>query len=197
VAGGPARYASATVAGGPARYASATVAGGCFWCTEAVYQRVKGVISVIPGYTGGTKLKPTYDEVCSGKTGHAEAAQITFDPSIIPYDKILEIFWHIHDPTTLNRQGNDVGTQYRSAIFYQNERQKQTAKQSKANAQSSKMYKGKIVTEILPLNTFYTAESYHRDYYSKNSYQPYCQYIIEPKIHKLYKDFPKETRETL
>src|SRR3989344_8404499 len=135
VAGGPARYASATVAGGPARYASATVAGGCFWCTEAVYQRVKGVISVIPGYTGGTKLKPTYDEVCSGKTGHAEAAQITFDPSIIPYDKILEIFWHIHDPTTLNRQGNDVGTQYRSAIFYQNERQKQTAKQSKANAQ--------------------------------------------------------------
>ena len=190
-------YEMATVAGGPARYASATVAGGCFWCTEAVYQRVKGVISVIPGYTGGTKLKPTYDEVCSGKTGHAEAAQITFDPSIIPYDKILEIFWHIHDPTTLNRQGNDVGTQYRSAIFYQNERQKQTAKQSKANAQSSKMYKGKIVTEILPLNTFYTAESYHRDYYSKNSYQPYCQYIIEPKIHKLYKDFPKETRETL
>ena len=108
----------ATVAGGPARYASATVAGGCFWCTEAVYQRVKGVISVIPGYTSGTKLKPTYDEVCSGKTGHAEAAQITFDPSIIPYDKILEIFWHIHDPTTLNRQGNDIKTQNHSHNFF-------------------------------------------------------------------------------
>lgn len=164
----------------------ATLAGGCFWCTEAIFKRLKGVASVIPGYTGGTKENPTYEQVCSGKTGHAEAIQVTFDPKIISFEQLLDIFFHLHDPTTLNQQGNDVGTQYRSAIFYHDENQKKI---------SEKMKQPNFVTDIVLFTNFYPAEDYHRDYYAKNSYQPYCQYVIEPKITKLYKDYNEIVKE--
>lgn len=172
----------------------ATFAGGCFWCTEAVFQRLKGVVSVKPGYTGGTKPSPTYDEVCSGETGHAEAIQIEFDPTQISYEKLVEVFFHLHDPTTLNRQGNDVGTQYRSAIFYHDESQRSAAQKIKAQVERQNIHDGTIVTELVPASTFYEAENYHQDYYKKNSYQPYCQYVIDPKITKLYKAFGKDVK---
>lgn len=168
---------------------TATLAGGCFWCTEAIFQRLRGVATVIPGYTGGTKPHPTYDDVCTGTTGHAEAIQITFDPATISYEILLTIFFHLHDPTTLNRQGNDVGTQYRSAIFYHSDIQKKTAEKVKKEAEQSPSIKGKIVTEIVPATEFYEAEESHKDYYNKNSYQPYCQYIIDPKIQKLLAEY--------
>lgn len=167
----------------------ATLSGGCFWCTEAVFNRLKGVNSVIPGYTGGTVKNPTYNQVCEGTTGQAEAIQITFDPEVISYEKILEVFWHLHDPTTLNRQGNDVGTQYRSAIFYHSDAQKEVAEKSKQEFEKLGLYQGKFVTEIVPASEFYKAEDYHKEYYAKNSYQPYCQYVIDPKIRKLLKEF--------
>ncbi len=163
---------------------TATMAGGCFWCTEAIFTRLKGVETVTPGYTGGTKLHPTYQEVCSGDTGHAEAIQITFDPAVISYETLLEVFFHLHDPTTRNQQGNDIGTQYRSAIFYHSEDQRKTAQFVKQRLEASGVYK-KIVTEITPFTAFYPAENTHRDYYTKNSYAPYCQYVIDPKITKL------------
>ena len=166
----------------------ATLAGGCFWCTEAIFRRLKGVEQVIPGYTGGTTENPTYEDVCSGKTGHAEAIEITFDPGVISYAKLLEIFFHLHDPTTLNRQGNDVGTQYRSAIFYHDEIQKTVAdklKQDRAGA----------VTEITPYKKFYPAEESHREYYEKNSYQPYCQVIIDPKLTKLLEEYRQDMKK--
>ncbi len=174
---------------------TATLAGGCFWCTEALFKRLKGVISIIPGYAGGTKENPTYKEVCTETTGHAETAQITFDPAIISFEKILTVFFHLHDPTTLNRQGNDVGTQYRSAIFYHDEKQKEIAEKVKEDIQQSKLYKANIVTEITKFTNFYPAEDYHRDYYTKNSYQPYCQYTIDPKIQKLIKEFRNDLKE--
>ncbi len=174
---------------------TATLAGGCFWCTEALFKRLKGVISIIPGYAGGTKENPTYKEVCTETTGHAETAQITFDSAIISFEKILTVFFHLHDPTTLNRQGNDVGTQYRSAIFYHDEKQKEIAEKVKEDIQQSKLYKANIVTEITKFTNFYPAEDYHRDYYTKNSYQPYCQYTIDPKIQKLIKEFRNDLKE--
>lgn len=160
----------------------ATLGGGCFWCTEAIYQMLPGVKSVISGYAGGMTESPTYKEVCSGKTGHAEVIQIEFDPAVISYEKILETFWDAHDPTTLNRQGNDVGTQYRSVILYHNEGQKAAAAKSKALAQSRS--NKPIVTEIVPFTKFFKAEGYHQDYYRLNPDQPYCRAVIQPKVKK-------------
>ena len=156
---------------------------GCFWCVEAVFQRIPGVVSVIPGYAGGTKANPTYEEVCTGKTGHAEVARITFDPSKVSYEKLLEVFWEAHDPTTLNRQGADVGTQYRSAIFYNSEKQKIAAEKSRQQAQ--KLFDEPIVTEVKPLTAFYKAENYHQNYYNNNRNAPYCTFVIKPKLKKL------------
>ena len=167
----------------------ATLAGGCFWCTEAVFSIVKGVEKVEPGYTGGSVPNPTYEQVSTGTTGHAEAAQITFDPSIISFREILEIFFATHDPTTLNRQGPDVGTQYRSAIFYHNEEQKVTAEKVIAELDKEEIWDAPIVTQVEPLKTFYRAETYHKDYYKKHPNQPYCQQVIAPKLVKLQQRF--------
>ena len=161
----------------------ATFGAGCFWCVEAVFERLDGVQSVVAGYAGGTSPNPTYKQVCSGTTGHAEVAQISFDPAKISYRQLVDLFWEAHDPTTLNRQGADVGTQYRSVIFYHDEQQKLTAEQSKREAQ--KNFTQAIVTEILPLTKFYPAENYHQDYYRNNPQAPYCQFIIKPKLKKL------------
>lgn len=173
----------------------ATVAGGCFWCTEALFKRLKGVVSVISGYTGGTTKNPQYDNVSSGTTGHAEAIQIEFDPKILPYKKLVEIFFHLHDPTTLNRQGNDVGTQYRSAIFCHTPLQKREALAVKERLDDGHVFRNPIVTEIEMLTEFYTAEEVQRDYYLKNSYQPYCQYVVFPKVTKLIKEYSDEIKE--
>ena len=174
---------------------TATLAGGCFWCTEAVFERFRGVTSVVSGYAASEIPNPSYEQVCSGRTGAAEAIQITFDPSIISYAKLLEIFWHVHDPTTLNRQGNDIGTQYRSGIYYHHEEQKQTALASKEALEKSGAYKKPVVTEIVPFTNFYPAEDYHKEYYDRNRYQPYCQYVIDPKVRKLLKEYRKEVKE--
>ncbi|HUD44652.1 MAG TPA: peptide-methionine (S)-S-oxide reductase MsrA [Patescibacteria group bacterium] len=173
----------------------ATLAGGCFWCTEAVYKRLKGVKSVMPGYTGGKVENPTYEEVSTGTTGHAEAIQIEFDPQIIPYEKILDVFWHTHNPTTLNRQGADIGTQYRSVIFYHDEKQKRIAEKSKEEVAKSGLYPDPIVTEITQFTKFYPAENYHKDYYDKNQTAPYCNFVIDPKIHKLMEEFKQDVKE--
>ena len=165
----------------------ATLGGGCFWCVEAVYQRIEGIISVKPGYAGGTIKNPTYKQICTGNTGHAEVAKIEFDPSRITYSQILNVFWQSHDPTTLNRQGNDVGTQYRSVIFFHNERQKEIAKKSKIGADKSGYWDNEIVTEVTPLNNYYDAEDYHDNYYNNNPSQPYCLFVIKPKLDKLEK----------
>lgn len=165
----------------------ATLGGGCFWCVEAVYQRIEGIISVKPGYAGGTIKNPTYKQICTGNTGHAEVAKIEFDPSRITYSQILNVFWQSHDPTTLNRQGNDVGTQYRSVIFFHNERQKEIAKKSKIDADKSGYWDNEIVTEVTPLNNYYDAEDYHDNYYNNNPSQPYCLFVIKPKLDKLEK----------
>jgi peptide-methionine (S)-S-oxide reductase len=167
----------------------ATLANGCFWCTEAVFLKLKGVESVVSGYTGGTKPNPTYEEVCSGRTGHAEAAQVTLDPAVISYEQLLEVFFELHDPTTLNRQGNDVGTQYRSAIFYHDEAQRETAEKVKAAVDTSGVHDSKVVTEVTPFDIFYPAEDYHQNFYEQNRTYPYCRVIIDPKITKLYKNF--------
>lgn len=161
----------------------ATLGAGCFWCVEAVFERLDGVQSVMSGYAGGTKPNPTYEEVCSGETGHAEVAQITFDPGKISYERILDVFWKSHDPTTLNRQGADRGTQYRSAIFCHDERQKAIAEKSKLTAQ--KLFSDAIVTEIQLLTKFYAAENYHQDYFRNNPDAPYCRLVIAPKLNKL------------
>lgn len=161
---------------------TATLGGGCFWCTEALFQMLPGVKSVSSGYAGGTKENPTYQEVCSGKTGHAEVIQIEYDPKVISYEKLLETFWEAHDPTTLNRQGHDTGTQYRSIILYRNETQRLAAEKSKAAAQ--KLFPQPIVTEIVPFKQFYKAEGYHQGYYRSNSSQPYCRAVIRPKVEK-------------
>jgi peptide-methionine (S)-S-oxide reductase len=163
----------------------ATFGGGCFWCTEAVYERLPGVKSVTSGYAGGHTKNPTYKEVCAGETGHAEVTQIEFDPTVISYEKLLDVFWEAHDPTTLNRQGHDVGTQYRSVIFYATDAQKAVAEKSKLAA--AKMFSNPIVTEITPLTIFYKAEGYHQDYYRNNQNAPYCRAVIRPKLEKLDK----------
>jgi peptide-methionine (S)-S-oxide reductase len=162
----------------------ATLAGGCFWCLEAVYTELRGVERVISGYAGGTVVNPSYEQVCSGRTGHAEVVQLTFDPAVISFREILEVFFTIHDPTTLNRQGNDVGTQYRSAILYQSPEQEQTAREVIAQLEKDGIWRDKIVTEVTPLDRFYPAEAYHQDYFARNPYQPYCQIVIAPKVAK-------------
>jgi peptide-methionine (S)-S-oxide reductase len=163
----------------------ATLGGGCFWCLEAIFKTVDGVVSVTSGYAGGHKPHPTYQEVCTGTTGHAEVVQIRFNPTVISYAGILRIFWDIHDPTTLNRQGNDVGTQYRSIILYQNDTQKKAAEASKAEA--ARRFPAPLVTQIVPLTAFYPAENYHQDYFALHSNAPYCQMVIRPKLDKFLK----------
>ena len=165
----------------------ATLGGGCFWCVEAVFQRIEGVLSVKPGYAGGDIKNPTYKQICTGNTGHAEVAKIEFDPEKITYSQILNVFWQSHDPTTLNRQGNDVGTQYRSVIFFHDESQREIAEKSKIDADKSGYWDNKIVTEITLLNNYYDAEDYHDNYYNNNPNQPYCLFVIKPKLDKLEK----------
>lgn len=164
----------------------ATLGGGCFWCLEAVFERLPGVTNVVSGYTGGHVDKPTYRQVCNGTTGHAEVVQIEFNPAVISYEKILDVFWQCHDPTTLNRQGPDAGTQYRSAIFFHSPEQRAAAEQSKDRANVA-LFGGGIVTEIVPLRQFFVAEDYHQDYFRKHPEQPYCQVMIVPKLLKLEK----------
>lgn len=175
---------------------TATFAEGCFWCTDAVFQELKGVVKVESGYAGGHVPNPTYEEVCTGTTGHAEACNIIYDPSKITYDELLAVFWYSHDPTQLNRQGNDEGTQYRSAIFYRNEIQKQKAELYKKKLDASGSWSRPIVTSIEPFTNFYSAEDYHQDYYDQNGAQPYCQFVIRPKLEKFrkaFKDFLKDS----
>jgi peptide-methionine (S)-S-oxide reductase len=167
----------------------ATFGSGCFWCSEAIFERVKGVTSVVSGYAGGKVDNPSYEDVCSGTTGHAEVIQIKYEPSVVSYDELLEIFWKTHDPTTLNRQGADVGTQYRSVIFYNDEDQKKKAENYKSELNKADIWKDPIVTEISPLKKFYSAEKYHQDYYEQNQNQGYCSFVITPKIEKFEKVF--------
>lgn len=174
---------------------TATLANGCFWCTEAVFKRLNGVSEVTSGYTGGDEENPTYEEVSSEATGHAESLQVTFDPSVISYDTILDVFWATHDPTTLNRQGNDAGTQYRSAIFYHDEKQKKIAEASKEKHDKSGEFHDPIVTKIEPLKKFYPAEDYHKNYYDSHRGAPYCMVIIDPKVRKLLEKFSNEVKE--
>jgi peptide-methionine (S)-S-oxide reductase len=173
----------------------ATFGNGCFWCTEAVFLGLKGVEKVESGYSGGKIKNPTYREVCTGTTGHAEVIQITFDPKVISYEELLEVFWNTHDPTTLNKQGADEGTQYRSAVFYNNEEQKKTAEQYLKQLEASKVFKNPIVTEISPLVNFYKAEDYHQNYYDLNPDQGYCQYVIRPKVEKFRKQYASKLKK--
>jgi peptide-methionine (S)-S-oxide reductase len=168
----------------PGRPELATFGGGCFWCTEAVLQRIEGVLSVTSGYAGGTQSNPTYEQVCTGSTGHAEVIQVAFDPAMISYEDILDIFWQAHDPTTLNRQGADKGTQYRSIIFYADEKQKDAAERSRKKAKGK--LKDPIVTEIVPLEKFWKAEDYHQGYYNSHANEGYCRVVISPKLKKLH-----------
>lgn len=177
------------------KFELATFAGGCFWCTEAIFQRLKGVVSAMPGYSGGKIENPSYEQVSSGMSGHAEAIQIEFDPKQISYEKLLDIFWHTHNPTTLNRQGNDVGPQYRSVIFYHNKNQKEAAEKSKKMLEKEKVFPEPIVTKIVPYTNFYIAEDYHKNYYEKNKNAPYCTFIINPKITKLMNMYGKDVKE--
>lgn len=172
----------------------ATFAGGCFWCTEAIFQEIKGVEKVTSGYIGGKIKNPTYKEVCSGETGHAEAIQITFDPTKVAYEDLLEVFFGTHDPTTLNRQGADVGTQYRSEIFYYSEAQKMKAENYIKFIEKEQLYSKPIVTKVSPATEFYAAEDYHQDYYSQNSQQGYCQMVIAPKLEKLRKYYQSKLK---
>jgi peptide-methionine (S)-S-oxide reductase len=163
---------------------TATLGGGCFWCTEAVFSELKGVEKVVPGYSGGKTLHPSYEQVCMGDTDHAEVVQITFDPSLISYRQLLQIFFTVHDPTTLNRQGADVGTQYRSVIFYHDEKQRKTAEEVMKETNSSKMWNKPVVTQLVPFQAFYEAEEYHHQYFERNPGQGYCQIVIAPKVAK-------------
>ncbi|MFC1933443.1 peptide-methionine (S)-S-oxide reductase MsrA [Chloroflexota bacterium] len=172
----------------------ATLAGGCFWCIEEIFREVDGVENVVSGYMGGTIVNPTYEQVCTGKTGHAEAVQVSFNPSKISYREILEIFFSIHDPTTLNRQGADVGTQYRSAIFYHSEEQKRVAEELTGELSKANTWKKPIVTQIVPLGTFYPADVYHQEYLSRHPEQAYCQMVISPKISKFRKQWTKHIK---
>lgn len=162
----------------------AVFGAGCFWCIEAIFSQVEGIKDISVGYTGGHTKSPTYEEICKGNTGHAEVMRLEYDPSIVNYEDLLKIFWETHDPTTLNRQGNDIGTQYRSAIYYSNTEQKNIAENYKKQLEKDKVFINKIVTEITELGIYYEAENYHQDYYSNNKNQPYCRYVIKPKIEK-------------
>jgi peptide-methionine (S)-S-oxide reductase len=168
---------------------TATLAGGCFWCLEAVYDRVKGVESVESGYMGGQVANPTYEQVCAGNTGHAEVVRIAYDPKVLSYRDVLDVFFAIHDPTTLNRQGNDVGTQYRSAIFYHTAEQKRVAEEKMRELTDSGVFDGRIVTEVVPAGALYLAEDYHQEYFDRNPRQPYCMAVVSPKVAKLRKAF--------
>jgi len=173
----------------------ATLGSGCFWCTEAFFLKLNGVESVVSGYSGGKVKNPTYREVCTGLTGHAEVIQVKFNPKIISYEEILEVFWNTHDPTTLNKQGADEGTQYRSAVFYHSEEQKKIAEQYKNQLDKSGVYKNRIVTEITPFTVFYPAEDYHQNYYALNPNQGYCQYVIRPKVEKFNKQYATKLKK--
>jgi peptide-methionine (S)-S-oxide reductase len=175
---------------------TATLAGGCFWCLEAAYQQLEGVERVQSGYTGGTVPNPTYEQVCAGATGHAEVVQITFDPAVITYRDLLDVFFTIHDPTQLNRQGNDVGTQYRSAVFYHTDSQRATAKGAIADVVAAGLWDGDVVTEVVPLETFYPDEAYHDDYFVRNPSQPYCQSVVAPKVAKVRGQFFRRLRRS-
>ncbi len=168
---------------------TATLAGGCFWCLEAVYDEFNGVDTVVSGYAGGEVENPSYEAVCNGTTGHAEVVQVTYDPNVVSYKELLEVFFTIHDPTTLNQQGADVGTQYRSAIYYHDEEQKRVAEEVIREATDNRLWQDRIVTEVTPLDTFYEAESYHQKYFEKNPYQPYCTVVIAPKVSKFRKKY--------
>jgi peptide-methionine (S)-S-oxide reductase len=174
---------------------TATFANGCFWCTEAIFQDLKGVEKVTSGYTGGTVKNPGYREVCTGSTGHAECLQILYDPKKISFEELLEVFWKTHDPTTLNQQGNDVGTQYRSAIFYHNERQKELAEKYKKELNDSGAYNNPVITEISPFTVFYPAEDYHQQYFNLHGSEPYCNYVIQPKVEKFRKVFKDKLKQ--
>lgn len=174
---------------------TATFGAGCFWCVEAVFQNLEGVIKVESGYSGGTLKNPTYKEVCSGLTGHAEVIRITYDPKKVSYDELLEVFWKTHDPTTLNRQGNDAGTQYRSVVYYHNEAQKQKAEYYRKKLNDEKVYPDPVVTEINPATEFYKAEDYHQNYYNQNEGEPYCRYVIQPKLEKFKKVFKDKLKK--
>jgi peptide-methionine (S)-S-oxide reductase len=178
----------------PAGLEIATLGGGCFWCTEAIYQDLKGVQKVLSGYSGGHVVNPTYKQVTTGTTGHAEVIQVLFDPKVITYAEILEIFWETHDPTTLNRQGNDVGPQYRSAVFYHNPEQKSQAEFYKKKLDESGAFLRPIVTEITAFTNFYVAEDYHQNYYKENGSQPYCSFVIRPKVEKFKKAFAEKLK---
>ena len=173
-----------------------TLGGGCFWCVEAIMLRLNGVISAVSGYSGGKTDNPSYQDVCSGTTGYAEVVQVTFDPEVISFEDILKVFFHTHDPTTLNRQGADVGTQYRSVIFYHNEGQKQIAELKKAEVDASDLWPNPIVTEIAPFEKFYPAENYHQNYFDTNPDQPYCMAVIDPKVRKFMKNFAEKLKVT-
>lgn len=172
----------------------ATFGAGCFWCTEAIFSRLEGVVSVVPGYSGGTVPNPTYEQVCTGTTGHAEVCQITFDPQRISYDELLEVFWKTHDPTTPNRQGNDIGTQYRSVIFYHNQHQRERAEYYKQQLDASGIFGAPIVTEIVPFEQFYPAEDYHRNYFERHPEKAYCALVIRPKVEKFEQIFRSKLR---
>jgi len=174
----------------------ATFGAGCFWCIEAIFQNLNGVETVISGYTGGEVENPSYEAVCNGTTGHAEVAQITYDPSLITYKELLEVFWQTHDPTTLNRQGNDVGTQYRSAIFYHDDEQRAIAQKYKQALDQSEAWSAPIVTEITRLGKFYPAENYHQNYYNNNGNQSYCTFVVKPKVEKFKKAFGHKLKNT-
>lgn len=178
-----------------AGYDTATFATGCFWCTEAIFQRLKGVTKVISGYSGGGVINPTYEEVCTGTTGHAECCQIIYDSAVISFDELLEVFWKTHDPTTLNRQGNDVGTQYRSAVFFHSPTQKEKAEHYKKALNASGAFNSPVVTVIEPFKNFYSAENYHQDYYNTNGGQPYCRFVIVPKVEKFEKIFKDKLKK--
>ena len=167
----------------------ATLGGGCFWCTEAVFDNLKGVERVDPGYAGGTVSRPSYEDVCTGRTGHAEVVQVRFDPQVLSYHDLLAVFFTVHDPTTRNRQGNDVGTQYRSVVFYHDERQKAIAESVIRELEAERLYRGRFVTELVPYTAFYPAEDYHKDYYRRNPERGYCQLVIAPKVAKFRSKF--------
>jgi len=176
-------------AGAPKQVEVVTLGGGCFWCTQAVYEELRGVERAEAGYSGGTVENPTYKQVCTGTTGHAEVVQVTFDPAVISLKQVLEVFFTVHDPTTLNRQGEDVGTQYRSVVFYRSEEQKRVAEQVIREFEAEKVYDKPFVTQVVPFKAFYKAEDYHQEYFENNPNQPYCQVVVSPKVEKFRKKF--------
>lgn len=173
---------------------TATLAGGCFWCLEAIYDQLQGVVDVVSGYMGGHVANPTYEQVCTGRTGHAEVVQVRFDPAQVSYRELLELFFATHDPTTLNRQGNDVGTQYRSAVFYHDEAQR-VAAETAVHEFAPQLWDNPIVTEIAPADVFYPAEAYHQEYFQNNPYQPYCMFVVHPKVAKFRKQFAHKLKQ--